>query len=121
MFDFERMKARAKQKHVPITELGELIGKNKFYLYDARNKGTNLSRDIIEKIARALDTTPAYLCGETDTPEVVNDTEEFVDIYRLINGRPATKLLFSALKDATDEDIEQTLAILQALKATNGR
>lgn len=121
MLDYQRLRERAKEKRIGLTTLGESLGKSKYYLYDVESKGVRITKDMIEQLAEMLDTTPAYLEGETDSPDIVRNTEEFVDIYRLVNNRPSTKLLFSALKNATDEDIKQTIAILEALKRTNGQ
>lgn len=121
MLNSSRVKSKAKLKGYALTDLAVLLGRQKFYLYSALKGECKPTRAEIEKLAEILDTTPAYLEGETDTPDIVRNTEEFVDIYRLVNNRPSTKLLFSALKNATDEDIKQTIAILEALKRTNGQ
>ena len=125
MLDFERVKAKAKEKQISMVKLSGMLGKNETYFYDVRNKNLKVSKQTLEKLAEILDTSAAYLNGETDdpTPYFVTDTnaQDLVDVYRLVSSRPTTKILFSALKDATDEDIQQCLEILKALKATNGR
>lgn len=120
MLDFERLRARAKEKRMPLTELAAAIGKNKYYIYDVQSKGVNISEENIQILADILETTPAYLKGETPNAEVVQDAAEFVDIYRLINTRPSTRLLFSTLKNASEKDIQQAIEILNALKKVNG-
>ena len=121
MLNLTRVKSKAKLKGYSLVDLSLMLGRQRSYLYDIQNKGLKIPQQTLEKLAEILDTTPDYLEGETDSPDIVRNTEEFVDIYRLVNNRPSTKLLFSALKNATDEDIKQTIAILEALKRTNGQ
>ena len=120
MLNLDRLWERAKEKRYTISALADAIGKQRYFFYDVKNKGLKVNRETVEKLATVLETTPAYLEGETDNPDIVRDTDEFVDIYRLVNNRPSTKLLFSALKGASDEDIKRTIEILNALKRTNG-
>lgn len=121
MLNSQRVKSKAKLVGLSMRELSTKLGRQEFYLYDVLKGKSKISRADLEKLAEILETTVDYLNGETEVPGVVRDTEEFVDIYRLVNNRPSTKLLFSALKGATDEDIKQTIAILEALKRTNGQ
>ncbi len=121
MLNESRVKSKAKLKGISMRSLSVALGKQEYFLYGVFQGKTHATSVEIERLAELLDTTPAYLEGETDSPDIVRNTEEFVDIYRLVNNRPSTKLLFSALKNATDEDIKQTIAILEALKRTNGQ
>ena len=123
MFDLDRLRVLAKAKRYSITGLAEAIGRNRTYFYDVKNKGLNVEPETYEQVAKLLGTTPEYLRGEIDEPQAVSKdkTQEYIDMFRLATTRPATKLLFSALKNATNEDIEQCVEILNAIKEANGR
>ena len=121
MLNSQRIKSKAKLVGLSMREISNKLGRQEFYMYDVMKGRCKISQADLEKLAEILETTVDYLNGDTDVSGVVRDTEEFVDIYRLVNNRPSTKLLFSALKGATDEDIKQTIAILEALKRTNGQ
>lgn len=123
MFEFERLKQLAKEKRYSMTDLADLCGKQRTFFYDVKNKGVKVGVETYNKLSELLETTPEYLNGESDEPhpKLDTNTQDLVDVYRIVSSRPTTKILFSALKDATDEDIQQCLEILKALKATNGR
>lgn len=59
-----RIKQRRKELHMTADALGELLGKDRSTIY-RYEKGDieNLPLDILEPIAKALQTTPQYLMG----------------------------------------------------------
>ncbi len=59
-----RIKEKRKEKKMSADELGKCLGKDRSTIY-RYEKGDieNLPLDILEPIAKALDTTPAYLMG----------------------------------------------------------
>ena len=83
----------------------------------------NMRRDKIAKLAEALHTTPAYLMGwedeqksESQAPALVNDDPELTELLERVRDDPKYRMLFSVAKDATAEDIEKAIKIIQALK-----
>lgn len=66
----QRIKKRRKELRMSADTLAELLGKNRstVYRYEA-GEIENLPLDILEPIARALKTTPAYLMGWADEIE----------------------------------------------------
>ena len=83
----------------------------------------NMRRDKIAKLAEALHTTPAYLMGwedeqksESQAPALVNDDPELTELLERVRDDPKYRMLFSVAKDATAEDIEKAIKIIQMLK-----
>ena len=81
----------------------------------------NMRRDKIAKLAEALGTTPAELMGwedekEESPPPLVNDDEELTEILQRAKDDPHIRMLFSVTKDATPEDVEKAIKIIQMLK-----
>jgi len=68
-FRADRLKALRKRERLTQEELGERAGVNGSYisLLERRVK-TNPSLTVIINLARALNTSPAYLMGQTDDP-----------------------------------------------------
>lgn len=68
----ERIKQRRKDLHMSVDELAKQLGKNRATIY-RYEKGDihNLPIDILEPLAIALNTTPQYLMGWIDTPELL--------------------------------------------------
>lgn len=71
---------------------------------------------VLASIARAYGVSPAWLAGY-DVPKYAEDTNddlrEYLDVLRT---RPECRMLFSLAKDATKEDVERAVAIIEALK-----
>lgn len=60
----QRIKARRKELKLGAEELAAILGKNRATVYRYENGDIeNLPLDILEPIAAALETTPAYLMG----------------------------------------------------------
>lgn len=83
----------AKSKGISQAYLCSKIGMRRTYLGEVRNGHDRLTDDRINKIADILDTTPAYLRGETDEKEkpaleTLSDSElddEFMRLYDLLS------------------------------------
>jgi transcriptional regulator with XRE-family HTH domain len=73
----ERLKRRRLKLNISAGELASLIGKNRatIYRYEKGDIG-NIPVDIIDPLAEALDTTPEYLMGWTDSEEVGTRIEQ---------------------------------------------
>lgn len=79
----------------------------------------NLKRETIQKLAKALNVTPSYLlCIDEKENEQGDDISDLLEALR---SRPEMRMLFSVSKDATKEDIEKAVAIIEALRKTEGR
>ena len=73
----ERLKQRRLKLNMSAGELASLIGKNRatIYRYEKGDIG-KIPVDIIDPLAEALDTTPEYLMGWTDSEEVGTRIEQ---------------------------------------------
>ena len=88
----KRIKQRRKELGMSADKLGEILGKDRSTIF-RYEKGDieNLPLDILQPIAKALNTTPTYLMGWEDkkviTPDEQTLTEGeklFLDIFRQI-------------------------------------
>lgn len=110
----------------------------------------DLSRSKIEEFAEALGTTPARLMGWEQEPSLLemvaedNNMQNATELLKhnrgsnvlsdLINGdseltayldslrtRPEMRMLFSVANDCTKEDVEKAVAVIEALRKTEGK
>ena len=122
----ERIKMLRTQLGMSQTELGEKVGVKTSAIYKYENGlVVNLKRSTIDKLAEALGTTGSFLMGyddeqKTSTP-LVNDDPELTEYLETLRTRPEMRMLFSVSKDATKEDVEKAVAIIEALRKTEGR
>lgn len=112
----ERLKQRRMKLNISAGELASLIGKNRatIYRYEKGDIG-NIPVDIIDPLAEALDTTPEYLMGWTDSEEVGTRIEQGkkTTIYVAIQVSEA-KQMEKWLKELgrvtlTDEEFEKII------------
>lgn len=90
---------------------------------------------ILISIANALGVSPEYLSGQTDDyglsealedhrnsqDEYSNNSPELTSYLEELRTRPEMRMLFSVAKNAAKEDIEKAVAIIEALRKTEGR
>ena len=71
----------------------------------------------MEKIASALGTTTAYLSDLSDEKKpLAHEDEELAEMLERVKNDPHLRMLFSLTKDATPQDIEKAIKIIQMLK-----
>ena len=89
----ERIKNRRTELGYSVDKIANILGKNRatIYRYES-NEIENLPIDILEPLARALQTTPAYLMGWEDEPD-----ETTVLFQRFDNLKPIKKKKFPIL------------------------
>ena len=112
----EKIKKTRELRKVAQVDLATTIGISKQTLYKYENGIiTNIPSDKIEAIAKALDTTPAYLMGWNEN----NADSELQEYLEELKNRPEMRMLFSLAKGATKEDVEKAVKIIEALRNNN--
>lgn len=100
-----RIKQRRKELGMSADKLGEILGKDRSTIY-RYEKGDieNLPLDILEPIAKALNTTPAHLMGWKDDVKKppINITEgeqALLDLFRML-PEEAQKMYLEVLRNS---------------------
>lgn len=106
----ERIKAVAKQQGVTQTFLCKRIGKRATYLNEVKLGKDRIHDNEVEVIASILNTTPAYLRGDTDDPAPVRS--EAIKI----STSPTKKELIDAINAMSDEQAELFLKLIKQVK-----
>ena len=103
-------------------ELAEKIGV-KFSAVHKYETGmiVNLKRETIAALASALNVSPAWLmCLDEEEPrqpdDLVNGDPELTELLERVRDDPHLRMLFSLTKNATVEDVETAIRIIQALR-----
>lgn len=133
-----RIEQRRKQLGMTLDDIAQELGvaKSTIQRYE---KGTidRVKLPIIEAIARVLSVNPAWICGKTDNMEpekkssvadnrdnlqnLVNGDQEFTEFLEQLRNRSEMRMLFSVSKNASKEDVEKAVAIIEALRGVEGR
>ncbi len=69
MFDFSRLDKLLTETGISKAHLCSLVGRERYYIRDAKNKSIGIPDSFVQIWADALHTTPEYLKGETDEKE----------------------------------------------------
>lgn len=116
----ERIAARRKELNMTQEELAKKLGyKSKSSINKIELKWANVPLSKLEKVAAALDCDPGYLMGWEDQQEIkppAENDEELDELLERARDDPHIRMLFSITKDASPEDIEKAIKIIQMLK-----
>ena len=117
------MKALRLQQGLTLEEVGARVGVGKSTVRKWESgQIANMRRDKIALVAKALNTTPAYLMGweeDDDQPSQKTDPDDLWTLRQEEREDPDRKALFMLSKYGSAKDIRQVNALIDALKATN--
>lgn len=119
----QNIKKRRRELDLTLEEVAKQVGLSRQTLsrYETGVIG-NIPSDTIEALATILCTTPAYLMGwEDNSPFSQSADAELTEYLELLKNRPECRMLFSLTKDATKEEVEKAVAIIEALRKTEGK
>ena len=77
---------------------------------------THIPTDKIQLLSEIFNVSPAYLVGWESEREDDGELDEYLEELR---SRPEMRTLFSLAKSASREDVERTVAIIEALRKGN--
>ena len=107
----DRIRNRRLELGLSVDDLAQLLQKNRatVYRYES-NYIKSHSPDVMEALAKALQTTPAYFYGYDDYEDHPDDP--------LTNNRPVTpeaRILAKGIDKLPQEQREQALAVIRAM------
>jgi len=108
----DRIKELAKSKGITMKFLCECIGKYRGFLSCVRNGTDRIDSDELAVIANKINTTVAYLTGQTDDPEIPKEPEALPGKNSLhLIGRDGQKIE----RQLTDEQMQMLRALISQL------
>lgn len=122
----ERMRLRRKQLGYSAEYVAEKLGCSPSTIYRYENGDIEkMPLDSLAPLASILLTSPEYLLSgsneENKPTSLVNDDPEMTNYLEELRTRPEMRMLFSVAKGATKEDVEKAVAIIEALRKTEGK
>ncbi len=104
-----------KEKGIAISALEKACGYSNGYLNP--KKMTKLPYDRAQEIAKYLGVTiEEIMTGKKNEQPLVNEDEELTEYLQVLKTRPECRMLFQLSKDATKEDVEAAVRIIEALR-----
>ena len=115
MNSVDRVKNICKERKIPISRLERDLGFSNGYISQLK-KGT-FPADRLNSIANYLNLSPQYIMtGQENETEQYYHDEETAQMAQEIFKNKELRLLFSAARDASPEDLKTTHDMLMALK-----
>lgn len=104
-----------KQRGIPVSQLEKDCGFSNGYLNP--KKMTKLPYDRAQAIAEYLGVSAKLLLtGEETEKPLINGDEELTEYVQMLKTRPECRMLFQLSKNATKEDVEAAVRIIEALR-----
>lgn len=120
------------QKGVSCKKAAEEIGLSNSITTKWKKTGATPSGETLDKVAAYFGVTTDFLLGKpaysvdirynsgsTDGQKekpLVNGDEELTEYLEMLKTRPEIRMLFQLSKDATKEDVEQAVRVIEAIR-----
>jgi len=127
----ERIKRLRKQNKLSVDEIVKKlnISRATYYRYES-NEIEKLPLTILEPLAKILNTTPAYLMGwqephQGSTSTLSKQTEDYyldaetAEYAELLRTRPEMRMLFSASRGISKEEMQEAVNYIEFIKSRN--
>ena len=103
-----------KRKGVTPTRAAIEMGLSKSTPTAWKKQGITPQAAQLQKIADYFGVSVDYLCGKKEKP-LVNDDEELTEYLEQLRTRPELKMMFQLTKDASKEDVEKAVKVIEAM------
>jgi len=115
---YNRIEKLCKENNESITTMCKEAGVSRASLSDLKmGRNQSLSADTLSKIAAYFGVSVDYLLGkEKKEVPLVNGDEELTDYLEMLKTRPECRMLFQLTRNATKEDVEAAVRIIEALR-----
>lgn len=126
----ERIKQRRLKLGYTADALAKLLNKNRATIYRYENGDIeNMPIDVLEPLAKALNTTPAYLMGwqESHKASTTSQTEDYyldaetAEYAEMLRTRPEMRMLFSASRGISKEEMQEAVNYIEFIKSRNNK
>lgn len=118
----ERIKIIRKQKGITLADLGARLGisESNMQRYES-GKIASVSIDFINRLAPILEVKPEWLIGwdKDPTPQGYYIDSETAEYAEYLRTRPSARLLFSASRGISKEEIQEAVNYIEFIKSRN--
>ena len=114
----KRTLSELKAQNKTQSALADYLGVTVNVITDWKGGRVHSYTKYVHAIASFLNVPVEYLRGETDQKKkpLVNQDEELNEYLKELKNRDEMRMLFSATKNCTKEEIEQIIRIIKALR-----
>ncbi len=112
----ETLSRLRRERGLTQAELGARLGisKSAVSMYECGNREPEL--DLLRAMADLFGVSESVLLGRPEN-DLVNADPELTEYLQQLRDRPELRMLFSLTKNATKQDVEAAVRIIEALRA----
>lgn len=94
------------------------LGMSRSFMTELRKgRAKSVKLETAQRIADYFGVSVGYLMGDEEKEKpIVNGDEELTDYLEMLKTRPECRMLFQLTKNATKEDVEAAVRIIEALR-----
>lgn len=115
---YDRFKQLCEKKGVSCNKAAIEIGLSNATPTKWKKTGATPAGETLDRIAAYFNVSTDFLLGIESKKEkpLVNGDEELTEYLEILKTRPEMRMLFQLSKDATKEDVEAAVRIIEALR-----
>lgn len=117
---YENINSLCAKKGIKPSRMCSDIGISRGLVTDLKmGRKSGVTAVTAQKIASYFNVSVGYLLGEEEQNEkpLVNGDEELTEYLEMLKTRPECRMLFQLSKNASKEDVEAAVRIIEALRA----
>ena len=104
-------------KKVPPTRAAVEAGISKSLVTKWKSNRVQVpSPDVLKKLSAYFNVPVSELLSENEKMPLVNEDQELTEYLQMLKTRPECRMLFQLTKNATKEDVEAAVRIIEALR-----
>ena len=111
---YDRFRELCRQKGVSCNRAALEMGLSNATPTKWKKTGATPTVETLQLIADYFGVSPSSLL-ENEKP-LINEDEELTEYVEMLKNRPECRMLFQLTKDATKEDVEAAVRIIEALR-----
>lgn len=116
----DRIKNLRINNKMTLEEVGEKISVSKQTLYKYENNIiTNIPSDKIEGLAKVFHISPAVIMGWDKNYEQYYQDKEAAEYAEMLRTRPEMRMLFSASRGISKEEMQEAVNYIEFIKSRN--
>lgn len=116
-----RLKYLRKQDDITQQQLATAIGISKSTISMYENGNREPDFETLEKFADYFNVNMSTFFPSGEIPDYINQDPELTEYLEELRTRPEMRMLFSVAKGASKADVEKAVAIIEALRKTEGK
>ena len=111
-----RIRELRKSRGITMKQLGDVLGLAESTISQYENNKRQPDYETLLRIGEYFGVSVGYVLGAENEKPLVNEDEELTEYLEMLKSRPECRMLFQLSKDATKEDVEKAVRIIEALR-----